>query len=501
MPSTPLCDVSHPLARDLKFWYTDHTGVPVNVWPLPRLRVGTTGDFGHSYVPENSSSDITPAAHPIFGHAFRFSGDATNDRIPLGQHGQTSPLTLASFAGGFTVDAWFTYRSDSAVARRIFDKSDGANVRRGWAIYYDNTTLTWQADNTSGVGTKWNYNVTFVDGQTYHLCYVMRDIDAAGGCDLYIDGVEVTPTLASSSASVVPNNATNAAIGNWNTSTDRMWSGEVHHLRVWHRELLRDEVIALHRDPLAMLRRRNRRAFAVPVGGGVFDETITLAADSAAQAPSGLITASAAIALAVDSASVSVAADVTLDEIVALTGDATLAPSGVIDTAAALVALSATGTLSPAGALVADVLAALAADAGTSQSGGLAFDESIALAADSATFALSEIITKEESIALGADASVAPSVNAALAAALALDIQADIANAAQLVSDAQIALAASGAALTPASVATLEAALTLSVSDALSTFAESLAGQGGEVLELTALELRQPRMQNARIQP
>jgi Concanavalin A-like lectin/glucanases superfamily len=116
---------------------------------------------------------------------------------------------------------------------RVFDKSDGAGLVNGYGFYIDD-----------GVGDDYRFDVngasygsdtlSGTDKYKYHIACVTKD----GGTLTFfkeagdqMDFGQVTATNA------IPSATTNAAIGNWNHTTDRNWHGYIDFVYLWDRVL------------------------------------------------------------------------------------------------------------------------------------------------------------------------------------------------------------------------------------------------------------------------
>jgi hypothetical protein len=95
-----------------------------------------------------------------------------------------------------------------------------------------------------------------------------------GGARQWINGVEYAPTLSDTGTSSIPTTSTNAAIGNWNHTTNRMFSGVIYTVALWARALSAAEAWSLY-DPRTrwdLYRVPTRRLYvdigsAAPAGG------------------------------------------------------------------------------------------------------------------------------------------------------------------------------------------------------------------------------------------
>ena len=85
--------------------------------------------------------------------------------------------------------------------------------------------------------------------------WVWRVDDTAGADSrIWIDGEEQTVLIHNQINLPAPTTTTNAAIGNWNHTTDRIWEGSIACVWAWDRCLDEPEILALSADPYAPVR-------------------------------------------------------------------------------------------------------------------------------------------------------------------------------------------------------------------------------------------------------
>ena len=216
-------DRGHPLARGLVAAFLPTPDGLSYVDAVTGNWVGTSVRF---------SGDITRgAANSLRMAAPHFSGDATADRVNLGLISPADPLALAGKTT-LTVLAWVHRTGGTSQFPRIIDKSNGSNAAGGWAFYLYSTASMRFITNGSTSSQHISSLVAVPLNSTTLLGYSMHSATEGrfymGGAWLSTDG---------STISAPPSNTTNAAIGNWNHSTDRMFAGELLAILVYDRAL------------------------------------------------------------------------------------------------------------------------------------------------------------------------------------------------------------------------------------------------------------------------
>lgn len=185
---------------------------------------------------DNSSGDISGVTSQI-GPATTFSGDATNDRIDIGSIPSTDPLSFADGAAtGLTV-AFYAKLTSGVTTNwpRVIDKSNGGGYSNGWGIEcYDtgsNDILNWGSDGSG------NMSVT-VTGllDTWAFWILTSRGSGADEGEIYRNGVDLGAGYGGGGLTLpFPSTTTNAAIGNWNHTTDRMLRNPIGLLYVWNK--------------------------------------------------------------------------------------------------------------------------------------------------------------------------------------------------------------------------------------------------------------------------
>lgn len=184
-----------------------------------------------------------------YGSSIIFPTDGGTDRINLGSISSAHPLSMyGSQKLSLVSKIYFPpLASQTNFYPRIFDKSDGANYANGYGINFneDYNSLWFIVDGIAIMSS----NIVAYD--TWMDLGCVYDYNAATRV-FYIDGVVNTDTIEGLAA--FPSATTNAAIGNWNHTSDRQWDGDIVFVHIWNRILSPAEIAWLHIDPYAMFR-------------------------------------------------------------------------------------------------------------------------------------------------------------------------------------------------------------------------------------------------------
>lgn len=241
----------HPLSKGLVGCF-----VPVNgVWR------DFTGNFTGSLEEDNSSGDLTRNTG-VFGPTTEFSGDATNDRIQIGSVPSSNKLSLFNDNTFSIIASCNPQTLGGNDFGRIIDKSDGGNGANGWVLFLGDSPrancMRFIINNqqTTSLVSPANF-VQFNVHRTYAL---VRLGTGTNQCRWYRDGEE--QGRESYNVSFV-STTTNAAIGNWNHSTNRMFDGLIDYVMVWDCGLSEFEVLSIHLDPFQMIG-EERQVFGLP---------------------------------------------------------------------------------------------------------------------------------------------------------------------------------------------------------------------------------------------
>ncbi len=232
----------------------------------------------YSSTVDNSSSGLSSAYIPdLQVPSTQYAGAATNDRVDLGSISSTHPLSLFGRTQ-ISIVAWVKMGTGAKFSRLI-DKSSGGLAANGWALYdgADTSTDRRFIFQTAG-STPW-YNslcsnaAYFVDGET--ICVGMSLPSLSTG-KIFKNGREVAKD-GRDSLTAFSSTTTNAAIGNWNHSTDRQWRGDIFNIFIYGRPLTDEEQLMAFRpdtrwgwaEPWGF-----REYFIPPAAGGTtYDKT------------------------------------------------------------------------------------------------------------------------------------------------------------------------------------------------------------------------------------
>lgn len=181
-----------------------------------------------------------------------------------------------------TVQAVFKFNHSAVAKESVIFESDtrtlGANVPRGYKLMVDNNADKVQlmcANTPDELLTFPCYykSVALTPGQWYHVVFSFGGFlgqsiedDATTFAYLWLDGVRAYPTIVGTEQNVTHVASKHATIGATFGSTAPDIS--VAQVNVWNRFLRVGEIALLHRDPLAMFRRRRLVLGMVPAAGG-----------------------------------------------------------------------------------------------------------------------------------------------------------------------------------------------------------------------------------------
>lgn len=191
------------------------------------------------------------------GSALEFAGvDNVSDRLTLGSIPAADPLSLSQ-GQEYTIVSLVYIPSSWHVLNtypRLIDKSDGASGANGWFIYteagasYDDVQFC--CGNSTGHGAKF----TGYQGQWSTWCWRIDDTTGGDSTRIWINGLEQTVIEHATINLPAPTTTTNAAIGNWNHTTDRLWEGAIGVVWIWDRLLDPHECRAITLDPWLPIR-------------------------------------------------------------------------------------------------------------------------------------------------------------------------------------------------------------------------------------------------------
>lgn len=259
-PSGPLrLNYSNPFAQHLVGAWIFNEGAGTQVADLTGKNHGTI---------VNGSSSIS-WAYGKFGLALDFTGGNNNDRVDLGSIDSNNPLSLSRSNRG-SVFSLCSAETSSGFPRLI-DKSDGGNASNGWAITVEGTDeLRWYWSGSRGASAN---NIVSPPEDRVGLAAV-RTGDTNFN-RYYKNGAFFSSINAGSTADFATT-TTNAAIGNWNHSSNRNWVGYIYLVYVWDRQLVDADIAALWADPYQLVAPANNFAAWLfePPGVGPINQTV-----------------------------------------------------------------------------------------------------------------------------------------------------------------------------------------------------------------------------------
>lgn len=185
-----------------------------------------------------------------------FTGDANNHRVDLGSIATGNPLMLT--ATNFTIMAKVRPRTPyGSTFPRIIDKSNSGSGANGWALYHRTDRLTLAATGAESSSPVNSLLIADLENQWSVSCVSFRNSDDivslySNHFDSPISRGGPMRLLGTAAGSNIATTTANAAIGNWNHTTDRNWAGDISWIYMWDRLLGLDEVNEVALAPHAM---------------------------------------------------------------------------------------------------------------------------------------------------------------------------------------------------------------------------------------------------------
>lgn len=249
-------DWQHPMLRHC-------TSIVVNIGPNP---VRFDRDYSNPQQPtvDNSSGDVTTEKNSVTGTlSKRFSGDATNDRVRLGSITSDDPW---SFFGQTSASVICHIKRDgfgNSNFPRFVDKSNSGNAANGWGVWWSNDStdkLVFGIDGTGqSVAVNWpTENSTNVFG--FNVTNVPLSGTATVTLEAFSDGTSIG-TGSRTSMPQFPATTVNAAIGNWNHTSDRMFDGFIDYVAIFDRAIPASQHAMFGHTPFAFMRTSERTYF------------------------------------------------------------------------------------------------------------------------------------------------------------------------------------------------------------------------------------------------
>ena len=219
----PELDFAHPLSAGL-----------VGAWilglaPASAMLRDLSGNGNHGTLLGSSISRVNYRG----GRALFFNGDGNTDRYDLGPIDSANPLCLTGDVLTFVAGFRLQQSGLGNTFPRVFDKSDGAGLVNGYGFYIDD-----------GVGDDYRFDVngtsygsdtlTGNEKYRYHIACVTQD---GSTLTFFKEVGDQTNFGQVGGTNAIPSATTNAAIGNWNHTTDRNWHGYIDFVYLWDRVL------------------------------------------------------------------------------------------------------------------------------------------------------------------------------------------------------------------------------------------------------------------------
>ena len=175
------------------------------------------------------------------GIAADFSaGDNNNHRYDLGSVDSNHPVSFSG-QGEITIQFWLYNDSstNSNAFPRVLDKSNGGAGANGY--YIQGFEPSFEHDLAFGIASSTAYRAADIliddEWHLYTLTY-----DQSGDEVLWYRDGDLFLTDSAGANNVISSSTTNAAIGNWNHSTDRNYHGAILCVRGWNRILSAREI-------------------------------------------------------------------------------------------------------------------------------------------------------------------------------------------------------------------------------------------------------------------
>ncbi len=213
---------------------------------------------------DTSSGDVLWTTGPR-GPALFLSGDATNDRVDLGSIDPSFNRLGLRTADANNDSVSFIWAgvpaTQSGSAPRVIDKSDAGNAANGYAIWRDDTRFAFAINTVQFLS---NTGILVVDQyDVWGLDHLVGGGDSLA--DYYLNGFFVNQTAGSvpGSGPAYRPDITNAAIGNWNHTTARMWDGTLNFVYVFQPQIGALRQLQIAQDPFGPFRMVDETEIAV----------------------------------------------------------------------------------------------------------------------------------------------------------------------------------------------------------------------------------------------
>lgn len=210
----------------------------------------------------NNHGDFVGTSISWTSQGLDFSGDNNNHRIDLGSIPSSNPLNCSNSNAVSIFSRIFVNSGGlSNTYPRVIDKSTGGVAQNGYALWFDTAAglLQFYVDESSPAAL----SSSVLSRATWYNVLITK---GTSGQDFYIDGL---PDTNNANDPTIPSTTTNAAIGNWNHSTDRNWDGKIAFVFVWNRKLTTGEAAFLHRELYGVFKQSGRsKYYFVPAAAG-----------------------------------------------------------------------------------------------------------------------------------------------------------------------------------------------------------------------------------------
>lgn len=211
-PADAVLNENHDAAQDL-----------VGYWLMDDLNKDLTGN--------NNGSDVGTISRSTHDGEYysHISSDNTADRINLGSIPSTNPISCSahneiSIIAGIDNTRNSSYHGN--VFPRIIDKSDGGSAANGWALY-PRVSDGDMSIEIAGSNYIW-------ESDTSKDFLIVCATHASNTARAFEDGNFIG---SSSLPNNLPTATTNAAIGNWNHSTDRQFRAPIYFVGVYDKKI------------------------------------------------------------------------------------------------------------------------------------------------------------------------------------------------------------------------------------------------------------------------
>ncbi len=210
-------------------------------------------------------------------------GDGNNHRLNLGSITSSNPISLSNASTGNSYTIFTRFRIPSGTLSnafpRIIDKSTGGGAADGWALSFQVSAgdLTFQIENTTVLSTLG----TVPRNEWINVCVTVDNLSTK----LYTS----FSNTATGTLPAAPTTTTNAAIANWNHSTDRNWDGDIAYIHMHYGAYSESQVKQYWANPYQILKPKSEPVYFTADAGGGTTGTITQTTSAFTQSLAGNI--------------------------------------------------------------------------------------------------------------------------------------------------------------------------------------------------------------------